>query len=99
MNRAGRKPTGAGAVLYPQNPIRQLRDAKGMSRDAFARAIDVSRSTLQNHELGSVSHLQPILRDALGRQGYDPEKLESEYQRWLDRLAAADRAALRQGAG
>lgn len=78
-------------------PITQLREDRGMTLIALARALSVSYTELHRIEHGMMPRLRKGFRAKLDAAGLDSGKLSAEYEQWYETMRQTDLQKLRGG--
>jgi hypothetical protein len=85
-------PRGVTASVL-ENPLTALRESLGLSRHHLATVLQVSYSSLWQHEAGYVAHVSPAIKFGLSQMGHDPDHLARLYDEWRSH----QKNAVRQG--
>jgi transcriptional regulator with XRE-family HTH domain len=64
------------------NPIRRMREKRGLSARDFAILLGVGYASLNGAENGLPAKLNPTLLAGFGRIGYDPDQVQAVYRDW-----------------
>ncbi len=69
------------------NPIRELRERRGITRLELARLLDVDYQALGRAEWGATNNLSRRVAAGLARIGEDPDAYRAQYRRWREAQA------------
>jgi len=69
-----------------ENPIKRIREEKGLSRDEFAILCNVSYSVIASLESSRAVKVNKEVLEVLGGWGYDSEKIQEEYKEYRQEL-------------
>ena len=66
------------------NPLRVLRQSRGLRLNDFATLLGIGYGSLSLTELGGLRDLPPALREGLRAIGEDPEAISAAYREWRE---------------
>lgn len=84
--------------MFPDNPIKQTREARGLSRNRFAMLAGLTYSQVTAVEAGRLASVPEAWRAGLDAAGFDRDALDRDYRAWRAGLTArAEKAAANGG--
>lgn len=63
----------------PQNPIREVREQRGMSLDRFSTMLGINLQAVYLNECGVYPHILPVIRKWMEQEGYDVRSFDEQY--------------------